>query len=214
MALNETQKKLIDATDKLLQENGLARVTTRRIALEAGVAEGLLYHHFKDKAELIHEVVFHRLKNFDEFLGNLPLLVGQHTVAGNLTRVLEIAYHAQYQITPIVCAVFSDHQLRMRIREIIQERKLGPQRPIAILAAYLAAEQKLGRITADIVPLSAAKLLLASSFHGAMIDEFLDSDINRDEILLEIEETVRTVLTGLNPPAPKKASPPKSRKRK
>ncbi|MBN1545787.1 MAG: TetR/AcrR family transcriptional regulator [Syntrophaceae bacterium] len=199
-AMNDTQKKLIDATDTLLRETGLAQATTRKIAKQAGVAEGLLYHHFKDKAELIHEVVFHRLRHFHEALENLPFLVGQHTVAENLTRVLEIAYDAQYRITPIVCGVFSDHQLRTRIREIIRERQLGPNRPITILAAYLAAEQKLGRISSDIVPFSAAKLLLASSFHGAMIDQFMDSNIDRDEILLEIQETVRTVMAGLKPP--------------
>ena len=210
--MNETQKKLIDAADQLLQENGLARVTTRKIAQQAGVAEGLLYHHFKDKAELIHEVVFHRLRNFHEVLENLPFLVGQNTVAENLIRVLEIAYHAQSQITSIVWGVFSDQQLHSRIREIIRERQLGPQRPMAILAAYLAAEQRVGRITADIVPLSAAKLLLASSFHGAMIDQFLDSEVDQNEILLDIQETVRTILTGLNPPTPPKVNTAESRK--
>lgn len=206
MALNETQKKLIDAADQLLWENGLARVTTRKIAHQAGVAEGLLYHHFRDKAELIHEVVVLRLRDFHETLDNLPFLVGQHTVAENLTRVLEIAYDAQYRITPIVCGVFSDHQLRTRIREIIRESQLGPQRSISILADYLAAEQKLGRIRTDIVPLSAAKLLLASSLHGAMIDQFLDSNTDREGILREIQETVRTVLTGLNPSVPQQVS--------
>lgn len=201
MALTETQQKLIDAADQLLRENGLARATTRKIAQQAGVAEGLLYHHFRDKAELIHEVVIHCLRDFHETLDNLPFLVGQHTVAQNLTRVLEIAYDAQCRITHIVCGVFSDHQLRTRTREIIRERQLGPQRSISILADYLAAEQKLGRVRTDIAPLSAAKLLLASSFHGGMINQFLDSDTDRDGILREIQETVRTVMAGLNPPS-------------
>lgn len=211
--MNETQQKLIAAADRLLREKGLIRATTRKIAHQAGVSEGLLYHHFKDKAELIHEVVFHRLRNFHEVLENLPFLVGQNTVEENLTRVLELAYHAQYEITPIVCAVFSDQQLRTRIREIIRERQLGPHRPINILAAYLAAEQKTDRIAKDIDSFSAAKLLLASSFHGAMIDQFLDSAFDRDEILLEIQKTVSTALTGLGPPASKKISPTKVRKK-
>lgn len=199
--MNDTQQKLIDAADQLLRENGLARATTRKIAQQAEVSEGLLYHHFKDKAELIHEVVFHRLRNFHEFLENLPFLVGQHTVAENLVRVLEMAYDAQCGITAIVCGVFSDHRLRSRIREIIRERQIGPERTTAIFAAYLEAEQKLGRVNKEISSFYAAQLLLASSLHGAMIDQFLGNDLDRDQILRDIRETVYTVLTGLNPPA-------------
>jgi len=198
--MNDTQQKLIDAADILLQENGLARATTRIIAKQAGVSEGLLYHHFKDKAELIHEVVFHRLRNLHEALDSLPLLVGHNTVEENLTRVMEIAYDAHYRITPIVCAVFSDYKLRIRIREIIREREIGPDRAINILAAYLAAEQKINRIAPVVAVPSAAKLLLASSFYGAMIDQFLGNDLDREQILRDIRETVHTVLTGLNPP--------------
>ncbi|HOO41548.1 MAG TPA: TetR/AcrR family transcriptional regulator [Syntrophales bacterium] len=212
--MNETQKHLIEAADKLLQKTGLTRATTREIARQAGVSEGLLYHYFKDKAELILEVVFHRLRNLHEILENLPFMVGQHTVAENLTRVLERAYDAQYQITPIVCGVFSDHQLRNRTREIILERNLGPRRPIEILAAYLAAEQKQGRIAAGIAPLSAARLLFASSFTGAMIDQFLGGQVGREEKLLEIRETVQIVLRGLNPQEGPPVSPPQSRNQK
>jgi len=212
--MNETRKKLIEAADKLLQETGFARATTREIARQAGVSEGLLYHHFKDKAELIHEVVIHRLRNFHEVLETLPFLVGQHTVAENLTQVLERAYDAQSQITVIVCGVFSDHQLRTRTREIIRKGPFGPNRPVDVLADYLAAEQKQGRIAADIVPHSAARLLFASGFTWALIDQFIGNEIDRNEKLLEVRETVRTILSGLNPQASQCAPSPKNRKPK
>jgi len=51
-----------------------------------------------------------------------------------------------------------------------------------------------------VVP-SAAKLLLASSFYGAMIDQFLGSQIEKHKKHLEVQETVRTILAGLKPPA-------------
>jgi len=210
--MNDTQQKLIDAADRLLQENGLARATTRIIAKQAGVSEGLLYHHFKDKAELIHEVVFHRLRNLHEALDSLPLLVGQNTVDENLTQVMEIAYDAHYRITPIVCAVFSDYKLRIRIREIIREREIGPDRAINILAAYLAAEQKINRIAPVIRVPSAAKLLLASSFYGAMIDQFLGNQIEKNKKHLEVQETVRTILAGLKPPPIPKVNTIENRK--
>jgi len=63
-------------TERLLQTHGLARLTMREIAREAKVAEGLIYHHFKDKAELILEVVEQRLHDTKNVLQTLPLRVG------------------------------------------------------------------------------------------------------------------------------------------
>ncbi|NLN59282.1 MAG: TetR/AcrR family transcriptional regulator [Deltaproteobacteria bacterium] len=197
--MNETQHKLIAAADFLLQENGLVRSTTRVIAKQAGVSEGLLYHYFRDKAELIHEVVFHRLRNLHETLDSLPSLVGQNTVEENLTRVLEIAYEAHYRAIPIICAVFSDYKLRNRIREIVRERQIGPDRSINILAAYLMAEQSIKRISAGINAISAAKLLFASSCHGAMVDHFLANRTEMHVKHLEIRDAVRMILVDPKP---------------
>ena len=71
----ENRQNIISATERLFQTHGLARLTTREIAREAGVAEGLIYHHFKDKAELIHEVVEQSMHDVKDVLQNLPLKV-------------------------------------------------------------------------------------------------------------------------------------------
>src|SRR5205809_7835272 len=47
----ETRQKILDATEKLLLLKGLARVTTKEIARETGLAEGALYRHFEHKKE-------------------------------------------------------------------------------------------------------------------------------------------------------------------
>jgi len=60
-----------------LQTHGLARLTTRDIAREAKVAEGLIYHHFKDKAELIFEIIETRVRETKNYMQNLPLEVGK-----------------------------------------------------------------------------------------------------------------------------------------
>jgi len=85
----DQKEKLIGATERLLCSQGLGCVTTRDIARAAKVAEGALYHHFHDKAELILSVVLHQLGDFPEVLQSLPLQVGQNTVQKNLQRVLE-----------------------------------------------------------------------------------------------------------------------------
>jgi AcrR family transcriptional regulator len=113
----DNRQNIINATAGLLQTKGLARLTTREIARKAKVAEGLIYHHFKDKAELIHEVVEQRMHDVKNVLQSLPLQVGLRTLSENLEEVLSVVYRSHHEIVPIVCSVFADHQLRARMRQ-------------------------------------------------------------------------------------------------
>ncbi len=199
ITMNKTRRKLIRATERLLRRDGLARVTTRKIAREAGVAEGALYHHFGDKAELLYAVVQQSMGDFREVLEILPLQVGQRTVRENLEHTLQAAFDFQFKIVPIVCSLYADQPLLARTREILNERGVGPQCSVAVLAVYLQAEQRLGRVAADIEPQAAARLLLASGFHTAMLDHFLAREVTPAAAQQRLQETVRTLLTGLEP---------------
>lgn len=194
-----TSQKLICATERLLRRDGLARVTTREIAREAGVAEGALYHHFSDKAELLHAVVEQSMGDFREVLENLPLQVGQNTVRENLEHMLQTAFAFQFRIAPIVGSLLADHSLLTRTREILKERCIGPRRSAEALAAYLQAEQRLGRVAAEVVPLSAAELLLAGGFHAAMFDHFLARKMSPKAIRERIKEMLQPLMMGLEP---------------
>jgi len=197
--MNPTRQKLIVATEHLLRREGLALVTTRKIAKEAGVAEGALYHHFKDKAELLHAVVQFCMGEFREVLESLPLLVGQKTVQDNLEHVLEVAFDFQFKIVPIVCSLYADHKLLARTREILTEREIGPQCSITVLTSYLQCEQRLGRVATHINPHAAAELLLAGSFYSAMMDHFFARQTEKNISRQLIQEKVYALLQGLDP---------------
>jgi AcrR family transcriptional regulator len=197
--MNETQKKLICATERLLQTKGLAQMTTRNIAHEAGVAEGLIYHHFKDKAELVFAVVEQRMHGAKNLLEKLPLQVGLRKVSENLEEVLQVAYNSHYQIIPIICSVFADHQLQISIQKIIKERELGPQLAIETLALYLAVEQRLGRIAGNVIPASAAKLLWMMAFQLALDDQLMGRKSDLSKTHEDIREAIGAILIGLEP---------------
>ncbi len=197
--INPTRQKLILASERLLRREGLALITTRKIAKEAGVAEGALYHHFKDKAELLHAVVQFSMGEFREVLESLPLLVGQKTVRENLEHVLEVAFDFQFKIVPIVCSLYADHKLLARTREILAEREIGPQCSIRVLTSYLQCEQRLGRLSETVEPYAAAELLLAGSFYSAMMDHFFARKVELSETHQRIHEKVCALLEGLEP---------------
>jgi AcrR family transcriptional regulator len=200
--MNESRQNIICATERLLQTHGLARLTTREIAREAGVAEGLIYHHFKDKVELIHEVVEQRIHDSKNVLQSLPLKVGLYTLSENLEAVLSAIYHSHYEIVPIICSVFADHQLRARMQQIIKERETGPQQAINALALYLAAEQRLGRIAENIIPEAAAKCLWMICVQTAMDNQLMEQKHSTASIGKEIRQYVQTMMAGLEPRLP------------
>jgi AcrR family transcriptional regulator len=198
----DNRQNIINATARLLQTHGLARLTTREIAREAKVAEGLIYHHFKDKAELIYEVVEQIMLDAKNVLQSLPLQVGLRTLSENLEEVLSVVYRSHYEIVPIVCSVFADHQLRARMREIMKEREVGPQHAIDGLAVYLAAEQRLGRMAKTVIPQVAAKCLWMISIQTAMDDQLMEQKQDAARIRQEINQYVQTMMAGLEPRLP------------
>jgi AcrR family transcriptional regulator len=202
--MNENRQNIICATERLLQTHGLDRLTTREIAREAGVAEGLIYHHFKDKAELIFEVVEQCMDDTKNVLHGLPLKVGLRTLTDNLEEVLSVVYHSHYENIPILFSVFADHQLRTRIQEIMKERDISLQQPIEELAMYLAAEQRLGRVAESIIPQAAARCLWMISVQAAMNDEWMEQKPSAARIRKDISQYVQTIMAGLEPRLPAK----------
>jgi len=195
-ASSDQKARLISATERLLCSRGLACVTTRDIAQAAKVAEGALYHHFGDKAELILEVVLHGVGEFREVLDSLPLQVGQSTVQKNLERVLESAFHFHHRIASLVCSLFADQQLLARVRAAMNERCIGPGRTASILAAYLRAEQRLGRVSTHALTEPAAELLLAASFNKALHDHFY-AVTGEAQVRRYLRKAVRALRAGL-----------------
>lgn len=197
--MNDNRQNIIDATERLLQTHGLARLTTRAIAREAKVAEGLIYHHFKDKAELIFEVVETRVREAKNIMQNLPLEVGKSTLLKNLEGVLLSVYHAHYEITPIINSIFADQKLRDRLQEIVKERNMGPQYAIEGLDVYLAAEQRLGRISDSVDTRVLAKCLWMISIQSAMLDRWMGNENDVRRVRQEIRDYVKTLMTGVEP---------------
>lgn len=196
---SDNRQNIINSTERLLQTHGLARLTTREIAHEAGVAEGLIYHHFKDKAELIFESILIRVSETKDVMQNLPLEVGKHTLLKNLEDVLLSVYHAHYEITPIMNTVFADQKLRVRLQEIVKERNMGPRYAIEGLDVYLAAEQRLGRLSNTVDTGVLAKCLWMISIQSAMLDRWMGNESDEIHVRREIRDYVKILMTGFEP---------------
>lgn len=196
----DQKERLLAATEELLCSRGLGCVSTRDIARAAKVAEGALYHHFGDKAELILSVVLNQLGDLPEVLHSLPLQVGQNTVQKNLVRVLESAFAFHHRLAPLVCSLFADQELLARVRSMMNERSMGPGHATRAISTYLQAEQQLGRVAHDAVPETIAELLLAVSFNTALRDQFFcGGSENKTKARQHLREAVHALVVGLQP---------------
>lgn len=51
------KQRIIDAAIAVMQQNPMEEVTVRKIAKEAGLTTGAIYHHYKNKDELLFDVI-------------------------------------------------------------------------------------------------------------------------------------------------------------
>ena len=165
-----TRQALMDAASRVFQQRGFARATTREIAATAGVAEGTIYRHFADKHALFREVFFAAVGSMGEELRRLPERAGDGTVRGNLEYLFGLLGTLQERSAPLMASMSADPELASSFAAHVADNALEGfdlSTPAAPVAAYIRAEQRLGRIRADVDAVEAAAVVVALPFARA-----------------------------------------------
>ena len=196
---DQTRARLIQATTDVVGQVGYARATTRAIAAAAGVAEGTIYRHFPDKRQLFFAAVLERNAPIIEWVEHLPELAGSATVHANLTESLRRLGRLRADLLPLELSLRADPELA-RSLQVAATTQGPPPGPPASLAAYLAAEQALGRVRPEIDAERTAIVVLATLFGLAMVPGDADADLGADLDAGLIDAAVEIVLTGIAPP--------------
>ena len=103
------------------------------------------------------------------------------------------------QILPLELAIAADPELAAQRRQAMAAAgsSLPPGPPEAV-AAYLAAEQRLGRVRADIDPREAAAVLLGMLFALGTMPAIGDEGLSPDRVA----SAVRLMVRGIQPAQP------------
>ncbi|GGI08995.1 TetR/AcrR family transcriptional regulator [Egicoccus halophilus] len=161
------EDRLLDAAARLIEREGPASVTTKRIAREAGCSEGSIYNHFGSKEHLVGAAVKERLMRFPARAAELRHTPGEQDVRERLAEIAELALAFYRRGAGHLAAMLSTPDA---MREHVQEvaaRGGGPWSTLDHLAAWLAAEQRLGRVHPDADPHAVVTALLGSVlFHA------------------------------------------------
>jgi AcrR family transcriptional regulator len=158
------KEAILEATLELLRERGIARLTTREVAERAGTSEASIFYHYRDRARLLQAV-------FERGLEPLQRTAAARCKGGDAGEVmLGVGKGIEgflEQALPILVAAQSDTELQRALASYIEERDLGPHRGVALLAGYLAEEQRAGRVRADVEPEAVATMLVSTCFMRA-----------------------------------------------
>ncbi len=190
------RRRIIEAADTLIREQGIAGATTREIARAAGCAEGSIYVHFQDKIDLVIAVIVEREPYFAELL-ELPSRAGEDTVEANLVPWVEELLMLLVDNQPIFYALMGDRSVFARFKERLRERETGPVAIFRSAAAYIDAERELGRIDGRTHPDVVASILI-----GACRDQVLTHALAGKEPIdpaVFARELVHTIVFGLSP---------------
>jgi AcrR family transcriptional regulator len=199
------REAVIDAASQVIQERGLARTRTSHIARAAGCAEGSIYRYFSGKSELVRQVVHARLRDVIGVLADLPVRAGTATVEANLLEAARVALAAYGEGVTLLGGLFADTELLAAERAFLAAHDVGPRAIAANLAAYLKAEQGLGRVRPEADVEIAARLLL-TSWLGESFFRAIDADVDAADEDRYLCGLLETVIGGLAPPTPTPAS--------
>jgi AcrR family transcriptional regulator len=147
-SVQQRRDRILRATADLIRRDGIAAITTKRIAAEADCAEGTIFRHFGDKGGLIAAVLSFGLPEIyrlDE-LTSRPADADPRSALIAIGRAVMDYYTASY---PIVSAALSDASIFARYVAAHEAAGTGPRQIWMFVHRYLLSAQSAGSVRAD-----------------------------------------------------------------
>jgi TetR/AcrR family transcriptional regulator, mexJK operon transcriptional repressor len=141
----ERRQQIIDGALEAFAAKGFDSASNKDIAEAAKIGSpGLIYHYFKDKVDLLHQVIINRMglikimDSADELM-DLPPEQALPELGRKLLEVLH-----QWPTLAIARVVFAESMRNKRVARMVNE--VGPGRGLRILATYMERQMDAGRL--------------------------------------------------------------------
>ncbi|MFD7505597.1 TetR/AcrR family transcriptional regulator [Streptomyces sp. NPDC059850] len=160
-----TRERILDAAANILRARGVVHATTKEIAQATGVSEPTLYKYFGDKERLLLAVLEERVPG----LSRVSVRPGEGDIEENLAELAHAALDFYQRSIPMLGALLADPERMAAHRVAMGRHGGGPEKAVSGFAAYLRAEQDLGRIAGEADPDASASLLIGACFQEAFL---------------------------------------------
>ncbi|NTU82173.1 MAG: TetR/AcrR family transcriptional regulator [Chloroflexales bacterium] len=143
----QRRQQIIDGALEVFSAKGFDGASNKEIAEAAKIGSpGLIYHYFKDKVDLLHQVILTRMPLIElidttstRLDLDLPPEVLLPELISNITRVL------QSELTiALMKVVLSESMRNRRVAQMVNE--VGPGRALRLMAGYLERQMDAGRL--------------------------------------------------------------------
>jgi AcrR family transcriptional regulator len=198
------RQQIMDGALQVFAAKGFENATNKDIAHAAGIrSPGLIYHYFKDKADLFEEMLAHRAPLFQLLSQGDALL--DHPPRDVLTRFAQsfIASLENHVAVAVLRVMLAEAIRRPAVAEVFNHA--GPGRGFAFLSRYLAHQMERGTLR-PMDPGAAARC-----FAGPLLAYILTREVfpQPDAATLPPEimaaTTVDIFLHGMEPHPPEQA---------
>jgi len=162
--------RILDATAKIIREDGLAAVRTKRIAELAGCAEGSIFKNFEDKGALLAAVLTYGLPEGQALMAAATRARSAHDLRAGLVILVD-ATRDYYRVSLTMSgSALSDRALFDRYVTAHRAAGTGPHLVWERLAAYLAVERDRGSVGDDVDLRLEAVALAGACQHAAWVE--------------------------------------------
>src|SRR5687767_4051784 len=190
------KQQIIDAALHVFASRGFEKATNRDIARQAGVASpGLIYHYFKDKADLFTQVIHERapvlqLLDHSDDLMEMPPREALTMIATAFLKMLDNRHAVS-----MLKMVFGEAVRRPAVAEMMT--RVGPARGLAFITRYLDRQMEKGNLK-RMDPNAAARCFIGPLAGYILTRElFVVPDASAITPELMVQTTVDIFLNGL-----------------
>lgn len=153
------RRQILETALRLFARQGFDGTSTRQIAQEAGIAEGLIFHYFPNKEHLLTAMLETQHSYRGELRGLLDSAGGRP--AGEVLHQLATESLARFRReAEITLVMFSTAQTNPKVGAVL--RRLIAEEGVAGLSAYLRTRIEAGELRADL-PVESSALMFFSS---------------------------------------------------
>jgi AcrR family transcriptional regulator len=183
---------LLDATARVLTQDGYDRASTNRIAAAAGVSIGSLYQYFPNKEALVAALVERHAHEMLNMLRQAIAESAPHSLENSLRMMVRSMVDA-HRVDPVLHRIFDEQVPRMgQLAEIEAVEREG----FALVRGYLERH----RDEIDVTDLDMATHICTTSVE-ALTHELIvrQPEPGNSEIARYVEEITRLILGYLRP---------------
>ncbi|MFI6118705.1 TetR/AcrR family transcriptional regulator [Streptomyces sp. NPDC051064] len=188
VTMPDVRERLFAAAERVLAREGPGALTSRAITGEAGCAKGMLHAHFAGLDEFVADLCLDRFARTARQAEELPGRAGENTVAENLGG---IALALLDSAGPTIAGLaMTRPAASLRVRQAMEAGAPGFSAVQEAIAQYLAAEQRLGRLSGG-TDTGAVALAVAGTVHHLLMTSWSGAPDPRQQV-----ERLVAMLTG------------------